>query len=156
MNSVRFAFAVSMALFAVPASAQSAPNFLDGDYWSRQSLSLEQEKVRGLLENGKVEAALARLAPMAERGDMWAQAVLGAELYKRGDVRALHWIEAAATQGHAPSALFMGAAYANGEGFDRGRAIARGWLLLAARRGDRVVIRDGHRMMRALPRATSS
>lgn len=150
MNSVRFAFAVSLALLAVPATAQSTPNFLEGDYWSRQSLSLDQEKVRGLLENGKVEAALARLAPMAERGDMWAQAVLGAELYKRGDARALHWIEAAATQGHAPSALFMGAAYAKGEGFERDPAIARGWLLLAARRGDRVVIRDAYRMMRQL------
>lgn len=150
MKSARLAFAIATAMLAVPAVGQSSPNFLEGDYWSRQSLSLDQEKVRGLLENGKVEAALARLAPLAERGDAWAQAVLGAELHKRGDARALYWIEAAATQGHAPSALFMGVAYATGQGFDRDPAIAKGWLLLAARRGDRVVIRDAHRMMRQL------
>jgi hypothetical protein len=38
----------------------------------------------------------------------------------------------------------------------RDAAIARGWLLLAARRGDRTVIRDAHKLMRTLPKPSSS
>lgn len=153
MAGLRLTMMAGLAALAAPALAQSAPNspnFVEGGYWASHSLSLEQEKVRGLLEAGKVAAAQAQLQIMAVRGDAWAQWTLGSLLFNAGDLGGLIWIEEAATQGHAKAALVMGTAYASGQGFDRDPAIAKGWLLLAARRGDRHVSRDARRMIRDL------
>jgi TPR repeat protein len=162
--------AIGLMTAASPALAQRTSldaQPLAGDNWHYDSglrnsamggsaQPLVRERIEGLLENGKVDAALARLQPLAAAGDAWAQWTLGSIKLKRGEAGALHWIEEAATQGHAEAALVMGTAYATGEGMARDAAIARGWLLLAARRGDRTVIRDAHKLMRTLPKPSSS
>lgn len=84
--------------------------------------------------------SLERWMPKAERGDIFAQYVLG-HMYCVGQgvpkdmVKGLFWYRRAADQGFAPGQLALGTMYYNGEGVKQDYTLAAKWFRLAAERG---------------------
>ncbi len=91
-------------------------------------------------DRGDYATALREWRPMAERGDVRAQAILGG-LYHDGKgvsqdyVQAREWYEKAAAQGESAAQYGLGSLYANGKGVPRDYAHARQWFLKAAVQG---------------------
>ena len=89
-----------------------------------------------LYENGGVEYWL----PKAEKGDLFAQYVLG-HMYCNGKMvetnykLGMRWYRAAADAGFAPSELAVGTMYFKGQGVERDRGKALEWFQRAARKG---------------------
>ena len=84
--------------------------------------------------------SLKRWMPKAERGDIFAQYVLG-HMYCVGQgvpkdmKKGLSWYQRAADQGFAPGQLALGSMYYNGEGVKQDYTVAAKWFRLAAERG---------------------
>lgn len=84
--------------------------------------------------------SLMRWMPKAERGDIFAQYVLG-HMYCVGQgvpkdmEKGLSWYQRAADQGFAPGQLALGTMYYNGEGVKQDYIVAAKWFRLAAERG---------------------
>ncbi len=84
--------------------------------------------------------SLKRWLPKAERGDIFAQYVLG-HMYCVGQgvpknpAIGLSWYRRAADQGFAPGQLALGTMYYNGEGVKQDYTLAAKWFRLAAERG---------------------
>ena len=89
-----------------------------------------------LYEKGGVEHWL----PKAEKGDIFAQYVLG-HMYCNGKkveqdyAKGMRWYRAAADAGFAPSELAVGTLYFEGQGADRDVAEAARWFKRAAEKG---------------------
>lgn len=83
---------------------------------------------------------LGRWLPKAEKGDVFAQYVLG-HMYCVGQgvpkdaAQGLSWYQKAADQGFAPGQLAIGTLYYNGEGVKQDYSLAAKWFRLAADTG---------------------
>lgn len=89
---------------------------------------------------GDTAAVIKLLAPLAEKGEVRAQAELGA-LYlsgKGGPAKAadgVKWTKAAAEKGYAAAQYNLGALYLEGKMIPKDNALAMKWLLAAAGQG---------------------
>ncbi len=103
---------------------------------SAQAADLPAAVAQDLYENGGVEHWL----PKAEKGDIFAQYVLG-HMYCNGKKveknyeLGMRWYRAAAKAGFAPSQLAVGTMYFEGQGVERERAKALDWFTRAAEKG---------------------
>jgi uncharacterized protein len=94
-------------------------------------------------KKGDYKTAVKLWKPLAEKGDVGAQAVLGA-LYADGgydgvpedNKQASKWFRLAAEQGDADAQFMLGALYANGEGVPEDDKEAVKWWRLAAEQGN--------------------
>jgi TPR repeat protein len=121
VRSVRLALTALILLLVAGATASASP-LSDGIFAFRR---------------GDFAVALRRLAPLAERGDPEAQALLGF-MYEFGrgvpqnQVIAVHWYSCAAEQGSASGQYHLGLMYDKGHGVPRSAVLAYKWLNLAA------------------------
>ncbi|MFI9650942.1 tetratricopeptide repeat protein [Guyparkeria halopsychrophila] len=101
-----------------------------------QAADVPAAVAQDLYEDGGVEHWL----PKAEKGDIFAQYVLG-HMYSNGKMvekdyeQGLRWYRAAAEAGFAPSQLAVGTMYFEGQGVERDRAEAIDWFTRAAEEG---------------------
>jgi TPR repeat protein len=92
-------------------------------------------------QRGDYAAALRRLRPLAEEGDVRAQYTLGL-MYHHGrgvprhDPEAMRWFRLAADQGHASAQFNLGVMYSEGHGVPRDESEAARWYQLAAEQGN--------------------
>jgi len=101
-----------------------------------------QDFVRGwdAYDRGDFETALANVRPLAERGGIGAQYLLGL-MYQRGHgveqdhVQAVHWFRKAAEQGDPASQYELFYALNNGLGVEKDREMSYRWLCTAALNG---------------------
>ncbi|MFI9653189.1 tetratricopeptide repeat protein [Guyparkeria sp. GHLCS8-2] len=116
------AFSLAAGGLALPLAAQAA--------------DVPAAVVQDLYEDGGIEHWL----PKAEKGDIFAQYVLG-HMYCNGKMveknyeQGLRWYRAAADAGFAPSQLAVGTMYFEGQGVERDRAKALEWFTRAAEEG---------------------
>lgn len=106
----------------------------------RQDKGQWQEGVAAY-KNGDYPEALAKLKPLASKGDVDAQVFLGF-MYDRGQgvqqsyKQALTWYLKAATQGDAQAQAKLGLMYGNGRGVPQDLVQAHKWYSLAALTGN--------------------
>lgn len=120
------------AMFVAPVWTQAAEKHV-----SKASASaLPEAKTQDLYAGN----SLKRWMPKAERGDIFAQYVLG-HMYCVGqgvpkDLKTgMSWYQRAADQGFAPGQLALGTMYYNGEGVPQNYKLAAKWFRLAAESG---------------------
>ena len=94
------------------------------------------------IQNGQFEQAFAEWLPLAEKGEMIAQAAIGV-MYHMGQgvpqdyTKAVQWYRRAAEKGNAASQANLGVMYAKGTGVSRDLVQAYVWYDLAATQGER-------------------
>ena len=94
------------------------------------------------IQRGDHMAAFSEWLPLAEAGDMRAQAGVGLPHRTGGagieqdEARSAYWFEKSAEQGFVISQRLIGAFYAQGRGVEKDPVAARKWFLAAAERGD--------------------
>ncbi len=94
------------------------------------------------IQKGQFEKAFAEWLPLAEKGEMIAQAAIGV-MYHMGQgvpqdyMKAVQWYRRAAEKGNAASQANLGVMYAKGTGVSRDLVQAYVWYDLAATRGER-------------------
>lgn len=92
-------------------------------------------------QRGDYAGALKIIAPLASKGEAWAQLNLGL-MYFEGEgvaqdrVEAAKWYRLAASQGYAPAHYKMGFIYALGQGVAESDVHAYMWLDIGAMSGD--------------------
>lgn len=90
--------------------------------------------------HGNYPVALKELSPLAENGEVKAQAILG-EMYSAGagvpqdHAKAAFWYRKAAEQGNAKAQTSLGIMYQEGAGVPRDDKVAASWMHKAAEQG---------------------
>lgn len=93
------------------------------------------------IQKGQYEKAFAEWLPLAEKGELIAQATIGV-MYHMGQgvpqdyAKAVQWYRLAAEKGNAASQANLGVMYAKGTGVERDPVQAYAWYDLAAMRGE--------------------
>tara|TARA_R110000868_G_scaffold359173_1_gene621026 strand:- start:2773 stop:3414 length:642 start_codon:yes stop_codon:yes gene_type:complete len=122
---------IAMKLFSVLAVGLMLAGPVSAQDWNKGSAAHEA---------GDYTAALQEFRPLAERGHVWAQAMLGI-MYDNGEgvlqdyAEAAQWYRLAAEQGIAITQYNLGIMYTNGNGVLKDYAEAFKWYRLAAEQG---------------------
>ena len=102
--------------------------------------SPKEEAIRAF-ERGDYAAELKIVTPLANKGEAWAQTMIGTNYgdgkgIKQNYVEAMKWFRLAAAQGDATAQFNLGSMYGNGQGVPQDYEEAMKWFPLAAAQGD--------------------
>ncbi len=108
--------------------------------FSHAAIAGDSEDAFAVMQKGDFATALRLWTPLAEKGDVHAQFVLGQMFYEGLGVsvnyeEAFKWTALAATQGHRSAEGFLARMYRNGDGVAQSYKAAAKWYKSAAQQG---------------------
>ena len=108
--------------------------------FSLTSIAADWKKGVRCFQEEDYDCTLEEITPLAHRGNMEAQNLLGDMYYNgygvtKNDSQAVSWYQKAASQGYADSQVNLGFAYKKGQGIDKDYILSAKWYRKAAEQG---------------------